>query len=98
MPRPEAVTLLKLYTTLESVFHDRVLAISTDLGSEVCRHYKDESAVCRSNFRLQLFTTAAVDTTGHNPTSTTAHDSYHGTGISLFQHPSAENPGTARAQ
>ena len=57
----------------------------------------DESAVCPSNLRLHLFTTAAVDNIDHNPSSTTVHDSFHGTGISLFQHPSAENPGTARA-
>lgn len=68
------------------------MAISTDLGNEVCCRYTDESAVCPSNLRLHLFTTAAVDNIDHNPTSTTAHDSFHGTGISLFQHPSAENP------
>ena len=73
------------------------MTISTDLGNEVCRCYKDESAVCPSNLRLHLFTTAAVDNIDHSPTSTTAHDSFHGTGISLFQHPSAENPGTAKA-
>ena len=56
-----------------------------------------ESAVCPSNLHLHLFTTAAVDNIDHNPTSTTARDSFHGTGISLFQHPSAENPGTTRA-
>ena len=34
-----------------------------------------------------LFTTAAVDIIDHNPSSTSAHDSFHGTVISLFQHP-----------
>ena len=43
---------------------------------------------------MHLFTT--VDNIDHNPTSTTAQDSFHGTGISLFQHLSAENPGTIR--
>ena len=62
-----------------------------------CCRYTDESAVCPSNLRLHLFTTAAVDNIDHNPTSTTTHDSFHGTGISLFQHPSTENPGTTRA-
>ena len=80
-----------------NISYDRVLAISTDLGNEVCCRYTDESAVRPSNLRLHLFTTAAVDNIDHNPTSTTAHDSFHGTGISLFQHPSAENPGTTRA-
>ena len=80
-----------------SISYDKVLAISTDLGNEVCRRYTDESAVCPSNLRLHLFTTAAVDNIDHNPTSTTAQDSFHGTGISLFQHPTVENPGTTRA-
>ena len=34
-----------------------------------------------------LFTTAAIDNIDHNPSSTSSHDSFHGTGISLFQHP-----------
>ena len=37
-----------------------------------------------------VFTTAAVDNIDHNPSSTTAPDSLHGAGISLFQHPSFE--------
>lgn len=37
-----------------------------------------------------------MDNIDHNPSSTTAKDSFHGTGISLFQHSSADNPGTAR--
>ena len=49
-----------------------------------------------TNLRLGLFSTAAVDNIDHNPSSTTAKDSFHGTGISLFQHSSAANPGTAQ--
>ena len=46
--------------------------------------------------RTNLFTTAAVDNIDHNPSSTTATDSFHGTGISMFQHPTAENEGQSR--
>ena len=46
--------------------------------------------------RHNLFTTAAVDNIDHNPSSTTAKDSFHGTGISLFQHPTKDNDGTDR--
>lgn len=77
--------------------YDRVLAISTDLGNEVGRRYIDEGAVCPPNLRLHLCTTSAVDNIDHNPTSTTAQDSFHGTGISLSQQPTVENPGTKRA-
>jgi hypothetical protein len=43
-----------------------------------------------------VFSTAAVDNIDHNPSSTTASDSFHGTGISLFQHVTADVPGIAR--
>ena len=79
-----------------SVSYDRVLAISTDLGNAVCRRYQEENVVCPSNLRSGLFTTAAVDNIDHNPSSTTAHDSFHGTGISMFQHSTSEVPGNSR--
>ena len=44
-----------------------------------------------------LFTVGALDNCDHNPTSSTAHDSFHGTSISLFQFPSADMPGIERA-
>ena len=37
---------------------------------------------------MAKFTTAAIDNIDHNPSSTTAKESFHGTGISLLQHPS----------
>jgi len=80
------------------VSYDRVLAISTELGNAVCRRYKEEQVVCPPNLRLGLFTVAAVDNIDHNPSSTTAHDSFHGTGISLFQHATIGLPGTARGR
>ena len=39
------------------------------------------------------FTTAAVDNIDHNPSSTSAHDAFHGTAQSLFQHPNKDNTG-----
>jgi len=32
----------------------------------------------------------------YNPSSTTSQSSFHGTGISLFQFPTKDNPGTKR--
>lgn len=80
-----------------SISYDRVLEISTDLGNEVCRFYESEKAVCPPNLRGKLFTTAAVDNIDHNPTSTSSHDSFHGTGISLFQHADKTSPGILRS-
>ena len=47
--------------------------------------------------RKGLFTTAAVDNIDPNPSSTTCKDSFHGTAISLVQHPTTVSPGNDRA-
>lgn len=78
------------------ISYDRVLNISTELGNKVCHQYEMEQAVCPPNLRCGLFTTAAADNIDHNPSSTSAHDSFHGTGISLFQHPCSESRGVQR--
>lgn len=46
--------------------------------------------------RSGVFTTAAVDNVDHNHSATTSKDHFHGTGISLTQHPSDEFAGTDR--
>ena len=46
-----------------------------------------ERAVCLPSLKGSHFTTGAVDNIDHDPSSTSTHDSFHGTGISLFQHP-----------
>lgn len=78
------------------VSYDRVLSISTELGNAACRCFHEENVVCPLNLRLGLFTTAAIDNIDHNPSSTTARDSFHGTGISMFQHATSDMPGTLR--
>lgn len=45
-----------------------------------------------------VFTTAAVDNIDHNPSSSTAKGSFHGTAISLFQHPDYEGDGEKMEQ
>ena len=90
----------ELIETLHSlglcVSYDRVLSVSTDLGNSVVRRYQQEGVVCPSNLRHNVFTTSAVDNIDHNPSSTTAHDSFHGTGISMFQHMTPESQGITR--
>lgn len=43
-----------------------------------------------------VFTTAAVDNIDHNPSSTTSKQSFHGTAISLVQHPAFHGAGVDR--
>uniref|UniRef100_UPI0035902B8E protein mono-ADP-ribosyltransferase PARP3 isoform X1 n=2 Tax=Myxine glutinosa TaxID=7769 RepID=UPI0035902B8E len=79
-----------------SISYDRVLSISTDLGNRICRFFQNEGTVCRPELKSDLFTTGAVDNIDHNLSSTSAHDSFHGTGISLFQHPNSDSRGVQR--
>ena len=79
-----------------SISYDRVLSISTELGNKVCYHYQHENVVCPPTLKGNIFTTAAVDNIDHNTTSISACDSFHGTGISLFQHPDDNHIGFER--
>ena len=86
----------KLYSLGLSISYDRVLELSTDLGNTVCSRFESEGVVCPPKLNKGEFTTAAMDNIDHNPSSTTAQGAFHGTGISLFQHPSDDAPGEAR--
>ena len=58
-----------------------------------CENFREKEAVVPANLRHGLFTVGALDNLDHNPSSTTAKGSFHGTGISLFQHPASSNLG-----
>ena len=81
-----------------SITYDRVLQISADMGNSVCELYRLEQVVCPPMLKLNLFTTSAVDNIDVNKSSTTAKDSFHGTAISLFQHPRQPDDGTDRGR
>ena len=74
------------------------MEISTTIGNHVCNYYQQNEVVCPPNLREGLFTTAAIDNIDHNPSSTTATDALHGTGISLFQHPRNYGDGCERRE
>ena len=78
------------------ISYDRVLRISAEMGNGVCENFVMEKVVCPPKLRGDVFTSAAVDNLDHNPSSTTAQDSFHGTGISLLQHPDCDSQGTDR--
>ncbi|KAH3885752.1 hypothetical protein DPMN_009749 [Dreissena polymorpha] len=67
------------------------------MGYSVCDQFEKENIVCPSVLRKHIFTTGAVDNIDHNPSFTTAQGSFHGTGISIFQHPTKGYPGEARS-
>ena len=55
-----------------------------------------EHIICPPKLRSS-FTSAAVDNADHNPTSTTSKDAFHGTSISLNQHPTHNGAGVDRS-
>lgn len=79
-----------------SISYDRVLEISAQLGDAVVDRYTEEGVVCPTELRKGLFTTSAMDNIDHNPSATTATTSFHGTSISLFQHPTSDSDGELR--
>lgn len=83
-----------------SISYDRVMDITTAMamGNWVCHQYHREQIVCPLNLQNDLFTTAAVDNIDHNPSSTTARGSFHGTGISILQHPQNHGNGTSHRE
>ena len=83
----------KLFQLGLSVSYDRVLTISTCVANGLTEQYTEHGVVCPPALRKNLYTTAAVDNIDHNPSATTAKDSFHGTGISLFQIRSRNSPG-----
>uniref|UniRef100_A0A1X7UZV2 Uncharacterized protein n=2 Tax=Amphimedon queenslandica TaxID=400682 RepID=A0A1X7UZV2_AMPQE len=79
-----------------SVSYDRVLQVNNELADSVCQDFNLKGVVCPSQLRKGVFTIAALDNKDHNPSSTTAKGSFHGTGISLFQSPTVVNQGTCQ--
>jgi hypothetical protein len=108
-PLPLYVSLLLHATTrkrtlIDRLFHlglcvsyERVLDVTAELANGVCDQFHADHLVCPLKLRSNIFTVAAVDNIDHNPTATTAHGSFHGTGISLMQQPDVSSSGTQRS-
>lgn len=52
-------------------------------------HYDKEHVVFPLKLKTEVFTTGVIDNIDHNPSCRDAKDSFHGTAISLTQHPTA---------
>eukprot|EP00112_Aurelia_sp_Birch-Aquarium-sp1_P011752 Seg2473.2 transcript_id=Seg2473.2/GoldUCD/mRNA.D3Y31 product="hypothetical protein" protein_id=Seg2473.2/GoldUCD/D3Y31 len=70
-----------------SVSYERVQDVQLNVTKQLCKKYQEDGFVCPPNLKEGLFTTAAVDNIDHNPSSATAVKAFHGTSISIFQHP-----------
>ena len=68
------------------ISYDRLLNLTSDISNTICEQYRVDGIVCPPKLRCGVHTSAAVDNLDYNPTSSTAKDSFYGTGISLIQH------------
>ena len=89
--------IYRLYALGMSISYDHVLRLSSDIANAVCEHFKETDTVCPPNLKKNVFTTAAVDNIDHNTSSTTAITSFHGTSISMIQHPNEDAEGVSNA-
>ena len=69
------------------IAYERILDIEDNITAQVCKYYEDENIVCPPSMVPGEFTVGAIDNIDHNPSSSTAHQSFHGTSISIFQYP-----------
>ena len=76
-----------------SVSSDCILELENALANAVCKRFEEEGVVCLTNLRKGLFTVGALDNIDHNPSSTISQDSFHGTGMNIFQFTTASEKG-----
>ena len=70
-----------------SVSYSRVKSVELSVTKQLCKQYRENECICPPSLKEGIFTTSAIDNIDHNPSSTTAKDSFHGTSISISQHP-----------
>ena len=79
-----------------SISYDRVLEIFMELEDAVVSKYIWNGVVCPLELHRGLFTTSAMDNIDHNPSASSSTTPFHGTSISMFQHPTHENESEER--
>ncbi len=73
-----------------SITYDRVLQLEENMALSMCRQYRLNDVVCPSHLQKGHFIAGAMDNIDHNPSSTTADSSFHGTGISIVEYHSED--------
>lgn len=86
----------KLYQMGISVSYQRIVELEDMLAVSVSDRFEMDGCAASACLRKGVFPIGALDNIDHNPTSMTADSSFHGTGISMFQLPTVNNPGEER--
>ena len=79
-----------------SISYDRILELEEWTATTVCEQFEEDGVVAPACLWKGLFTVGVLDNLDHNHSSTTLVDSFYGTGISLFQFPTSDDPGESR--
>ena len=88
--------ITELYQLGLSMSYDRLMEMEDWLATAVSKQFKEDGFVSPVCLKKGLFSVGALDNLDHNPSSTTATSSFHGTGISVFQFPRECHPGDGR--
>ena len=75
-----------------SISYSRLQEIQNNIAGQLCYQYVTEGVVHPKSLKDGLFTSAAIDNVDSHPSSTTANSAFHGTSISIFQHPREDYP------
>ena len=68
-----------------SISYKRILEIQNSITNQLCKLYDLQRFVCPPRLQENIFTVSAIGNLDHNPSSSTAKNSFHGTGISIFK-------------
>ena len=69
------------------ISYDRVQQIEATVTNVLCDSYRSSGAVVPLTLSTDIFTTAAIDNIDHNTSSSTATESFHGSSVTVIQHP-----------
>ena len=70
-----------------SVSYDRIQQIEKSIATSLCQQFQRDGAVVPRNLKKSTFVLSALDNIDHNPSGNLSMDSFHGTSITMHQHP-----------
>ena len=76
--------------------YDMISQIETAVSNDISFRFNLENVLCPTSFKVNLYTCGAIDNIDKNSSSSTAQQSFHGTGISIIQNRSNKEEGNER--
>ncbi|MES9884864.1 MAG: hypothetical protein ABW185_28800 [Sedimenticola sp.] len=73
------------------ISYARVQQLESNIALNMSRRFAATGVVCPSKLRSGLFVVGAMDNIDHNPSSTTAHSSFHGMALASVSYSSRQN-------